>query len=100
MNNFIKAAIHKSRTSLSVLFLLSVAGFYALNYLPKATEPDVSFPGAYIGVANEGVSRVDSDRLLAKPLEDALRATEGVEQVRSTSTTAASYKHLTLPTKP
>jgi len=87
MNNFIKTAIHKSRTSLSVLFLLSIAGFYALNYLPKATEPDVAFPGAYIGVAYEGVSPEDSERLLAKPLEDALRTIEGVEKVRSTSTT-------------
>jgi multidrug efflux pump len=87
MNNFIKTAIYKSRTSLSVLFLLSIAGFFALNYLPKATEPDVSFPGAYIGVGYEGVSPEDSERLLAKPLEDALRTIEGVETVRSTSTT-------------
>tara|TARA_B100000809_G_C15137190_1_gene531189 strand:+ start:2108 stop:5293 length:3186 start_codon:yes stop_codon:yes gene_type:complete len=87
MNNFIKAAIFKSRTSLSVLFLLFIAGFFALNYLPKATEPDVSFPGAMIGVSYEGVSPEDSERLLAKPLEDALRTIEGVENVRSTSTT-------------
>ena len=87
MNNFIKAAIFKSRTSLSVLFLLFIAGFFALNYLPKATEPDVSFPGAMIGVSYEGVSPEDSERLLAKPLEDALRTIEGVEKVRSTSTT-------------
>ena len=77
MNSFIKGAINKSRTSLSVLFLLSIAGFFALNYLPKATEPDVSFPGAYIGVAYEGVSPEDSERLLAKPLEDKLRTIEG-----------------------
>ena len=87
MNNFIKTAIFKSRTSLSVLFLLFIAGFFALNYLPKATEPDVSFPGAMIGVSYEGVSPEDSERLLAKPLEDALRTIEGVEKVRSTSTT-------------
>ena len=87
MNNFIKTAIFKSRTSLSVLFLLFIAGFFALNYLPKATEPDVSFPGAMIGVSYEGVSPEDSERLLAKPLEDALRTIEGVENVRSTSTT-------------
>ena len=87
MNSFIKGAINKSRTSLSVLFLLSIAGFFALNYLPKATEPDVAFPGAYIGVAYEGVSPEDSERLLAKPLEDKLRTIEGVEKVRSTSTT-------------
>lgn len=87
MNNFIKTAIFKSRTSLSILFLLFIAGFYALNYLPKATDPDVSFPGAMIGVSYEGVSPEDSERLLAKPLEDALRTIEGVEKVRSTSTT-------------
>ena len=87
MNNFIKTAIYKSRTSLSILFLLFIAGFFALNYLPKATDPDVSFPGAMIGVSYEGVSPEDSERLLAKPLEDALRTIEGVEKVRSTSTT-------------
>ena len=87
MNNFIKTAIFKSRTSLSILFLLFIAGFFALNYLPKATDPDVSFPGAMIGVSYEGVSPEDSERLLAKPLEDALRTIEGVEKVRSTSTT-------------
>ena len=87
MNNFIKTAIFKSRTSLSILFLLFIAGFFALNYLPKATDPDVSFPGAMVGVSYEGVSPEDSERLLAKPLEDALRTIEGVEKVRSTSTT-------------
>jgi multidrug efflux pump subunit AcrB len=50
MNTLILQAIKKSRTSLSVLALIALAGFYALNYLPKATEPDVDFPGAFVGV--------------------------------------------------
>jgi multidrug efflux pump len=87
MNTLILQAIKKSRTSLSVLVLIALAGFYALNYLPKATEPDVNFPGAYVGVFFEGVSPEDSERLLAKPLEDALRTIEGVERIRSTSGT-------------
>jgi len=87
MNTLILQAINKSRTSLSVLALIALAGFYALNYLPKATEPDVNFPGAYVGVAFEGVSPEDSERLLAKPLEDALRTIEGVDKIRSTSRT-------------
>jgi len=67
MNTLILQAIKKSRTSLSVLVLIALAGFYALNYLPKATEPDVNFPGAFVGVFFEGVSPEDSERLLAKP---------------------------------
>ena len=87
MKNFITGAIKKSRTSLSILVLLGLSGVFALNYLPKATEPQVSFPGAYVGVGFEGVSPEDSERLLAKPLEDALRTISGVVDVRSTSGT-------------
>ena len=50
MKNFITGAIKKSRTSLSILVLLALSGIFSLNTLPKATEPHVSFPGAYIGV--------------------------------------------------
>ena len=87
MKNFIRGAIKKSRTSLSILVLIGLSGIFALNYLPKATEPDVDFPGAYIGVGYEGVSPEDSERLLAKPLEDALRTISGVTDIRSTSQT-------------
>ena len=87
MKNFISGAIKKSRTSLSILFLLGLSGVFALNYLPKATEPDVNFPGAFVGVFYEGVSPEDSERLLAKPLEDALRTISGVTKITSTSTT-------------
>lgn len=87
MKNFISGAIKKSRTSLSILVLLGLSGVFALNYLPKATEPDVNFPGAFVGVYYEGVSPEDSERLLAKPLEDALRTISGVTKITSTSTT-------------
>ena len=55
MKSFITGAIKKSRTSLSILVLLGLSGIFALNYLPKATEPQVNFPGAYVGVGFEGV---------------------------------------------
>ena len=87
MKSFITGAIKKSRTSLSILVLLGLSGLFALSALPKATEPQVNFPGAYIGVGFEGVSRVDSESLLAKPLEDALRTISGVVDIRSTSAT-------------
>ena len=86
MRSFIRGAIYKSRTSLSILLLILFSGVFALNYLPKATEPDINFPGAYVGVGYEGVSPEDSERLLAKPLENALRTISGVTDIRSIST--------------
>ena len=90
MRSFISGAIKKSRTSLSILTLIALSGIFSLNYLPKATEPDVTFPGAYIGVGYEGVSPEDSERLLAKPLENALRTISGVSDIRSVSQTGYS----------
>ena len=90
MRSFIRGAIYKSRTSLSVLLLILFSGVFALNNLPKATEPDINFPGAYVGVGYEGVSPEDSERLLAKPLENALRTISGVTDIRSISQTGYS----------
>ena len=58
--------------------------------MPKATEPDINFPGAYVGVGYEWVSPEDSERLLAKPLENALRTISGVTDIRSISQTGYS----------
>ena len=78
MRNFVLKAIERSRTSLSIFVLLSLWGVYAMNALPKATEPDVTFPGVVVAVFYEGVSPEDSERLLAKPLETALRNLAGI----------------------
>ena len=91
MKNFILGAVQKSRTALSILALLFIMGIYAMITLPKATEPSVTFPGVGVSVVYEGVSPQDSERLLAKPLEAALRPIEGVDFIRSTSTTGYTF---------
>ncbi len=88
MKTFVLKAIERSRTSLSILALLCLWGIYSMNALPKATEPDVTFPGVLVSVFYEGVSPEDSERLLVKPLETALRTIEGVEEVESTAGTS------------
>ena len=88
MKTFVLKAIERSRTSLSIFVLLCLWGIYSMNALPKATEPDVTFPGVLVSVFYEGVSPEDSERLLVKPLETALRTIEGVEEVESTAGTS------------
>ena len=65
MKNIVLAAINKNKASVSVFILLSLWGIYALGSLPKATEPDVQFPGVGVSVVYEGVSpKIQKDFLL------------------------------------
>ncbi len=81
----IDAALSRSRTVLSTLLLILIAGSYAYMAIPKESEPDVDIPQIYVSVSLDGVSPDDSERLLLRPLEQELSAIEGVREMKSTA---------------
>ncbi len=81
----IDAALSRSRTVLSTLLLLLIAGTYAYISIPKESEPDIDIPQIYISMALEGVSPEDSERLLLRPMEQELSTIEGVKEMRSSA---------------
>ncbi len=85
MTSLIEAALSRSRTVLSLLVLLLVAGAYAYVAIPKEADPDVTIPIIYTQVHLDGISPEDAERLLARPLEQELRGIEGVKEMRSIS---------------
>ena len=65
-----------------VFVLISIgAGVVAYTSLPKEGAPDIDIPVLYISVALPGVSAVDSERLLVKPLETDLRGIDGLKEM-------------------
>ncbi|MEM8595897.1 MAG: efflux RND transporter permease subunit, partial [Pseudomonadota bacterium] len=70
-----------------VLVLISL-GFGAMAYtsLPKEGTPDIDIPVLYVSVALPGVSALDSERLLVKPLEAELRGLEGMTEMTGIAT--------------
>jgi multidrug efflux pump len=85
MNAFIAAALHRTRTVLSLLGFFVLWGLIAYIQIPKESTPDVQIPIIYVSLIHPGISPEDAQRLLLRPLEQELRNIEGVKEMRSTA---------------
>jgi multidrug efflux pump subunit AcrB len=67
-----------------LLLLVSLAaGFLALGGLSREEEPQISVPMVDIHVEAPGLKAIDAAELVTKPLEDIVKAINGVEHVYS-----------------
>lgn len=85
MNAIIDAAINRSRTVISALLLILVAGAYAYIDIAKESDPDINIPIIYVSMTHEGISPEDGERLLIRPMELELRSIEGVKEMAASA---------------
>lgn len=85
MRAIIDAALDRSRTTISALILILIAGAVAYSEIPKESDPDINIPIIYTSMTHEGISPQDAERLLLKPMEQEMRGVEGVKEMRSTA---------------
>jgi multidrug efflux pump len=85
VNALIDAALSRARTVVLVLVTILVAGVLAYAAIPKEAEPDVEVPFIYVSVTLDGISPEDAERLLIRPLEQELRALEGIKELGATA---------------
>lgn len=83
MKGMLAAALDKQRLILLTLALIFIAGTVTYIGMPKESNPDVPVPYIYVSLAHEGISPEDSERLLVRPVETALRSIEGVKKMQS-----------------
>ena len=85
MNALIDAALARGRTVVLLFLIILLSGSVAYVTIPKESEPDVAIPIIYVSMSHEGISPEDADRLLVRPMEQALRSIEGIKTVKSTA---------------
>ncbi|AJR08362.1 AcrB/AcrD/AcrF family protein [Photobacterium gaetbulicola] len=90
----IDAAINRSRTMLTLLVLILLAGVITYRVIPKESSPDITIPVIYVSVGHQGISPIDAERLLVRPLEKELRSIEGVKEM--TAAASEGYASVTL----
>ena len=83
--NLVERAIRNARLTISVLLFLMVSGALAYISIPKEAEPDIQIPILYVSMTYEGISPEDSERLLLRPMETALKSIQGIKQMTSTA---------------
>lgn len=83
MFSIIDAALSCSRTMLSLLLLILIAGVATYLTIPKESSPDITIPIIYVSVSHQGISPSDAERLIVRPLEQEMRSIEGVKEMTS-----------------
>ena len=81
----VETAINNARLTISVLVFLILSGTLAYISIPKEAEPDVQIPIIYVSMSLDGISPEDSERLLLRPLETALKSIQGIKKMTATA---------------
>lgn len=78
-------AVRRPVTTLVAFVALALVGLIASRLLPLEKFPDIEFPGIFIQVPYEGSTPEEVERLITRPIEEALATLSGVERMVSTS---------------
>ena len=81
----VDVAINNARLTISILLFLVLSGTLAYISIPKEAEPDVQIPIIYVSMGYDGISPEDSERLLLRPMETALKSIQGIKQMTATA---------------
>ena len=73
------------RTVVFLMMIVISIGLLTYINIAKDAEPDIDIPLIYIGVAHQGISPEDAERLIVKPLENQLKTIEGLEDMMATA---------------
>lgn len=80
-----RLAIHRPVTMFMLSLVVVLLGAISLTRLPVDLMPDVSFPSITVRVTYQGVGPLEMEELVTRPIEQAVSAVAGLDQINSTS---------------
>jgi len=78
-------ALGRPVTTVVTFVALALVGLIASRLLPLEKFPDIEFPGIFIQIPYAGSTPEEVERLITRPVEEALATLSGVEQMFSSS---------------
>jgi hydrophobic/amphiphilic exporter-1 (mainly G- bacteria), HAE1 family len=89
-----RTAIHRPITMFMICCVIILLGAISLMRLPVDLMPDLTFPSVTIRVSYPGVGPLDIEELITRPIEQAVSAVAGLDQVNSTSSEGSGVVRL------
>jgi hydrophobic/amphiphilic exporter-1 (mainly G- bacteria), HAE1 family len=89
-----RLAIHRPVTMFMISFVVMLLGGISLTRLPVDLMPESEFPSITVRVNYSGVGPLEMEELVTRPIEQAVSAIAGLEQVNSTSSEGNSQVRL------
>lgn len=88
-----RLALRRPVTTLMAFLATAAVGVIAAFLLPLEELPEVTFPGMEIRIPYPGSTAEEVERLVTRPVEEALATLPGIQEIRSTSTSEmASFR--------
>ena len=87
-------AIKRPVTMFMISSVIILLGMISLFRLPVDLLPDVSYPTVSVRVGYPGVGPMEMEQIVTRPIEQAVSAVAGLEQVNSTSSEGSSSVRL------
>ena len=78
-------ALKRPIATTMVFLALAVIGLISWRLLPLEEFPDIQFPGIFVQIPYPGSTPEEVERLITRPVEEALATLSGVEQMQSRS---------------
>ncbi len=89
-----RLAIARPVTMFMLSFVVMLLGGISLTRLPVDLMPDISFPSITVRVNYTGVGPLEMEELITRPIEQAVSAVAGLDQINSTSSEGNSTVRL------
>ena len=93
--NLSRAAIHRPIFTTMVTLIVIILGLVALSRLPIDLMPDITMPTITVRTTYENASPVEVEELITRPIEQALSAVPGVDEITSLSAEGVSNVRVT-----
>lgn len=87
-------AIRRPITMYMICGVIILLGAISLTRLPVDLMPDVTYPSITVRVSYAGVGPLEMEELVARPIEQAVSAVAGLEQINSTSSEGSATVRL------
>ncbi len=78
-------ALRRPVTTVVVFVALALTGLIASRLLPLEKFPDIEFPGIFVQIPYAGSTPEEVERLITRPVEEALATLSGVKRMSSRS---------------
>ncbi len=83
LSNISGFAVRNWQFTLVVFAMLAAIGFNAFNTIPRAEDPELKGPFAVINVALPGADPADIEKLVIRPIEDAVNRLDDLKELES-----------------
>lgn len=88
--NASRFSVHRPVLTIMVSLIVIILGMVSLTRLPIDLMPDITFPTLSISTDYENASPEEIEELISRPIEEAMSAVPGVEEVTSSSAEGSS----------